>query len=123
MGFNRFGIPYWFTDEEIDFVLKAIEFVAQYGWMFLPNYTFDVHKGEWLSRYFKEHKHRIWLGSIDYGNGNFDSEHLQALREEKSFHQHEVTKPDYQKILEDAKKHLVDTVSQYNSLLGKTVVD
>ena len=86
MGFNRFGIPYWFTDEEIDFVLKAIEFVAQYGWMFLPNYTFDVHKGEWLSRYFKEHKHRIWLGSIDYGNGNFDSEHLLALREEKSFH-------------------------------------
>ena len=31
--------------------------------------------------------------------------------------------PDFQKILEDAKKHLVDTVSQYNSLLGKTVVD
>lgn len=41
MGFTRVNFPFFFTDEEIDYILNAIEFVAQYGWMFLPDYKFD----------------------------------------------------------------------------------
>lgn len=41
MGFSRLNFPYFATDEDIEFVLKAVEFVAEYAWMMLPHYTFD----------------------------------------------------------------------------------
>ena len=36
VGFTRLNFNYFITDEEIDYILKGIEFVAQYGWMLLP---------------------------------------------------------------------------------------
>ena len=50
VGYVRFNIPYFFEDEEIDFVLNAIEFVCKFGWMFLPAYKFDVDLGIWKNR-------------------------------------------------------------------------
>ena len=44
MGYTRFNFNYFQTDQEIDYVLSAIEFVCMYGWMFLPNYKFVVMK-------------------------------------------------------------------------------
>jgi len=78
MGFTRFNIPYFFTDEEIEFTIKAIEFVARFGWMFLPNYKFDVDLGIWVSREEKEQKQRIWLGEIDYSEGQFNSKSISV---------------------------------------------
>ena len=54
MGFTRFNIPYFLSEAEIDYVISAIEFVCAYGWMFLPNYKFDVDLGIWVSRDEKE---------------------------------------------------------------------
>lgn len=54
MGFTRFNLPYFFTDNEIDFVINSIEFVCKFGWMFLPNYKFNVDLGIWVSREEKE---------------------------------------------------------------------
>ncbi len=54
MGFTRFNLPYYLNDAEVDYVIKAIEFVAKYGWMLLPNYKFDVDLGIWVSRDEKE---------------------------------------------------------------------
>jgi len=69
MGFTRFNIPFFFSEEEIEFTIKAIEFVTRFGWMFLPNYKFDVDLGIWISREEKEQKQRVWLGEIDYSEG------------------------------------------------------
>lgn len=41
MGYTRFNLPYFFSDEEINYVVSALEFVCQYGWMLLPSYKFD----------------------------------------------------------------------------------
>jgi hypothetical protein len=35
-GFTRFNLPYFASDEEIDYILNAIEFMANDGWTFLP---------------------------------------------------------------------------------------
>ena len=50
MGYSRFNLNYFMTDDEVDYILSAIEFVCQYGWMFLPNYKFDVDLGIWVHR-------------------------------------------------------------------------
>ena len=35
-GVSRFNLPYFENDETIDFILDAIELVAQHGWRILP---------------------------------------------------------------------------------------
>ena len=46
-GFVRFSLPYFFDDEQIENVIKAIEWVAVNGWKLLPHYVFDCETGEW----------------------------------------------------------------------------
>ena len=41
MGFTRVNFNYFLSDEEVDYLVSAIEFVAEFGWMFLPHYKFD----------------------------------------------------------------------------------
>jgi hypothetical protein len=38
VGFTRFNLNFFLRDEEIKYTLDAIEFIAEYGWMFLPHY-------------------------------------------------------------------------------------
>ena len=46
-GFTRLNLPWFSTDEEIDFVIDALEFVANHGWKFMPQYIFNNETGEW----------------------------------------------------------------------------
>ena len=35
-GFTRLNLSFFATDDEIDYVLNAVQFVASEGWKFLP---------------------------------------------------------------------------------------
>ena len=70
MGFTRVNFNYFLTDEDVDYILDAIEFVCQYGWMLLPHYKFDQDIGNWTNREESEQKQRAWLGEIDYSQGS-----------------------------------------------------
>ena len=35
-GFTRLNLPYFASEEEIDYILNAIEFLAYHAWQFLP---------------------------------------------------------------------------------------
>ncbi|UJR21242.1 hypothetical protein I4U23_024337 [Adineta vaga] len=49
-GFTRLNLPYFASDEEIEFILDAVEFIANHGWKFLPLYTYDPTTGAWEHR-------------------------------------------------------------------------
>jgi selenocysteine lyase/cysteine desulfurase len=38
LGYTRINLNYFIPDEEIDYILSAVEFIANFGWMFLPHY-------------------------------------------------------------------------------------
>lgn len=38
VGFTRLNVSYFMNEEDINYILDAIEFVSNYGWMFLPHY-------------------------------------------------------------------------------------
>lgn len=46
-GWTRVSFPYYMDEEEFEFILTAIEFVAIYGQRFLPLYTFNLRNGSW----------------------------------------------------------------------------
>ena len=37
-GYTRLSLPYWMTEEEINYVVKAVKFVADHGSKFLSSY-------------------------------------------------------------------------------------
>lgn len=49
-GWCRVSLHYVMDDLETDYLLDAIEFVADHGVHFLPLYTFDVNTGNWEHR-------------------------------------------------------------------------
>jgi selenocysteine lyase/cysteine desulfurase len=46
-GWCRVSLHYVMDDIEVDYILDAIEFVADQGYRFLPLYNFDVYTGAW----------------------------------------------------------------------------
>jgi hypothetical protein len=69
LGYTRINLNYFLPAEELHYVLKSIEFIAEYGWMFLPHYQFEPETGIWVNREEKESRVRSWLGQIDYSSG------------------------------------------------------
>ena len=70
-GFSRLNLPWFSTDEEIDFVLDAVVFVARQGWKLMPQYIFNNETGEWRHASNLVFQDRRWLGHVSYESGEF----------------------------------------------------
>ena len=46
-GATRLNLPWVSTEEEVEFILSALELVAAEGWKLLPVYRFNNETGEW----------------------------------------------------------------------------
>ncbi|CAI5724718.1 unnamed protein product [Hyaloperonospora brassicae] len=46
-GVSRVSFPYFLDYEEVEYILDAINFVADHGWKLLPQYDFDPTNGAW----------------------------------------------------------------------------
>jgi hypothetical protein len=49
-GWVRVNFHFLMSDEEAEFLIESIRFIADYGRFFLPLYTFDVRTGAWTYR-------------------------------------------------------------------------
>jgi selenocysteine lyase/cysteine desulfurase len=46
-GWLRFNIHYSMTEQEVDFICDSIEFIANYGYLFLDDYILNIKTGKW----------------------------------------------------------------------------
>ncbi|CAN6540455.1 unnamed protein product [Malus baccata var. baccata] len=46
-GWTRISFPYYMSNDELKFILAALEFLATYGQRFLPLYNFSLISGGW----------------------------------------------------------------------------
>ena len=73
-GFVRLGLHYTMSDAEVDYVIRAVEWVASgNGDRLLSLYTFDVESGEWVHEDAAWDTNRDWLSldlesSLVFGN-------------------------------------------------------
>ena len=70
-GFARLNLPWFASEEEIGFVLDALEMIADQGWKLLPQYRMNNETGDWKHFSNLEYKERTWLGNISYVDGTF----------------------------------------------------
>lgn len=60
-GWARISLHYLMTDDEVEFILDAISFIAENGRYFLPLYFFDIHTGSWKHRNFEDSKSSLGI--------------------------------------------------------------
>ena len=46
-GWTRVNFNYFISEAVFEFVLAAVEFIAEHGWKLLPEYTFEPDTGQW----------------------------------------------------------------------------
>lgn len=68
-GFTRINLPFFYPDEEINFIIDALTFVAKYAWTFLPFYELNPSTGQW--RYCNDKRSDMGkhLSNISYERG------------------------------------------------------
>ncbi|XP_076823513.1 uncharacterized protein LOC143469641 [Clavelina lepadiformis] len=93
-GFVRLNFPYFMSDEEVDFVIKAVDLVARDGWRMLPKYMFNSETGEWRHTQHRVFEGRSWLGNVDFTENGLDIR--QPVKH------NDVTPKDYEDLLEIA---------------------
>jgi len=49
-GFTRLNLPFFATDDEINYIFDAVDFIATHGWKFLPLYTYNPATASWTTR-------------------------------------------------------------------------
>jgi selenocysteine lyase/cysteine desulfurase len=67
-GWVRVGFNYFISEAVFDFVVKAVSFVADKGWMLLPHYRFEPVTGEWRHR-LRRGDPAMRLTEISYASG------------------------------------------------------
>jgi selenocysteine lyase/cysteine desulfurase len=67
-GWVRVNIHYTFSQEDVDFLARAIEYVAKNGQHFLPKYSFNIQTGEWTYREYSPPEASLGLDSLLQAN-------------------------------------------------------
>ena len=86
-GWVRVNLHYVFTEKDIQFLIKAIDFIAEYGDRFLKIYRFDPHTADWKHKDFIQPPAKINIDSdfdierIEYSDvENFREEYLKKAK-------------------------------------------
>ncbi|OGE83147.1 MAG: hypothetical protein A2Y39_02090 [Candidatus Delongbacteria bacterium GWF2_40_14] len=79
-GWVRVNLHYVFTEKDIQFLIKAIEFIAEYGERFLKIYGFNPHTADWKH---KNYVHSLKEVSIetDFNIESIKHAEIEKLRE------------------------------------------
>ena len=86
-GFVRIGVHYTMTMDEVDYVVKAIKWIASNGWKLLGAYKYIEKTGEWEYRNGTYESERSWLSdfnltsSSNNTNSVIDSKSVNAFDE------------------------------------------
>ncbi|CAM4755227.1 unnamed protein product [Rotaria magnacalcarata] len=89
-GFTRFNLSYFASDEEVNYILDAIEFIASFAWRFLPLYQYNQETAVWRPRHLSMENHSNAshsLTAIDYQNGTMEQINVLNSKPQNIDHQ------------------------------------
>ena len=99
-GFTRLNLSWFSSDDEVNFVLDALVFVAEHGWKIMPQYIFNNETGEWRHHTNQVFRERRWLGNISYSSGKFS--YATRLNEELEVPSDSENSYNFESIIKDA---------------------
>lgn len=99
-GWVRVNFNYFIDETTFQFIVDAVNFIAEHGWRFLPLYRFDMATGQW-KHVDGQAKPRRSLKTVSYRRGHME------------YPSHHATEPSWmvERYLEEARE-LLDTLPQ-----------
>jgi selenocysteine lyase/cysteine desulfurase len=82
-GWVRVNFNYFISEAVFEFILQAVEFVADHGWRLLPDYSFDPPTGLWRNRSGRA-KPPMSLHDIRYTNGSMTYQQRRRVEPEEN---------------------------------------
>jgi selenocysteine lyase/cysteine desulfurase len=79
-GWVRINLHYTFTPEDVEFLIRAVRFIAERGSAFLRQYAFDFKTGEWSFLGFRDETEPFSLDA-SFSTRSIDLSCLETLRE------------------------------------------
>jgi selenocysteine lyase/cysteine desulfurase len=70
-GWVRMNFNYFISEHTFDFVVRAVEWVAEHGWKLLPDYVFDPDSGVWRHKQAPKDA-AMRLRSVSYRSGRME---------------------------------------------------
>jgi len=86
-GWTRINFNYFISDVVFDFLLDAIDFVAEHGWRFLPLYRFSPETALWVHHDW-QHCPRMRLADFTYKDGRLVFPHQHQSTGDFAFGQY-----------------------------------
>ena len=83
-GWVRVNFNYFISREILEFIIAAVEFLADEGWRFLPHYGFEPDTGIWRHHH-AEPDARLGLEDISYRTGRMEYPHRHLTEPESAF--------------------------------------
>lgn len=113
-GWIRINLHYLMTEEDVNFIIDAIEFIADYGYLYLQEYSLDIKTGDW--------KHNTF-DSENIAVSQFGIKAAFELEQKDVFRKRIINIPfEYKQYLKEAKSHseelLKTHLSDYKKLSG-----
>ncbi|XP_014783863.1 uncharacterized protein LOC106878996 [Octopus bimaculoides] len=108
-GFTRLNLPFFVDNETLDFVIQAVELVAEFGWHLLPQYRFNPETGEWRHKDLQSGAMKYRSQKNGYGNSSVP-DYQECLREAKDLfktaEKMKISLPDQSLLFENGTQHL-----------------
>jgi selenocysteine lyase/cysteine desulfurase len=79
-GWVRINLHYTLSKQDVDYIIKTLKFISNYGILFLSKYDFDIKTDEWNHKDFKE-KLPVLSFEYDYNIERIDLSNLNKQRE------------------------------------------
>jgi selenocysteine lyase/cysteine desulfurase len=112
LGWTRVNFHYVMSQEEVAFILDAIEFISTYGYLFLNEYEVNLQSGEW--RHINESEANSWV--TDFG-----IDRSIKLQESKEPYQSVDRSKAYQKYLDESHKMAATILTNAERLPFRTM--
>lgn len=108
-GYVRISFDYLLNENEFNFIIDSIKFVADNGFIFLPLYKYYIDTGEWKHiSYNNKSPYRRWLNNLKLENGKLIGNWINtSLKKEEINNEREL----YTQYLNHA-KNLIETTKE-----------
>lgn len=101
-GWVRVNFNYFISEVAFDFILEAVNFIAEHGWKLLPHYEFFPESGLWRHRNHKMNA-PLRLHDVHYTAGRLQYRSQKALEPEFALHTY----------IADAKEIIEQAIREY----------
>ena len=105
-GWVRVNFNYFISETAFQYILDAVNWVAEHGWKLLPHYRFDIRTGSWKNRRARPPE-VLRLADLSYRHGGL------------SYRARHLTEPEWSlpAYLDEANRALAEALAEYPTLV------